>query len=172
MVFIVKQNPCVTPMTNSLLLKYVSHFLVHASCLDGAKNVATVIDGHEGFARHILFCKADKMLEMKVKKKIGKHFYCIMYFDIFLMYSFSKYPFAEVEAKTEWATVAVLCTQVLIFKTLKNAAEPFKRAGGMVTFFKICILQSYIYQSQSMQITQYIHLDIASLSQDWLIQRY
>lgn len=64
--------------------------------------MATVIGGHEDFVRHIIFCQADEIFGMKVsKKKRETYFHCITYFDVFLTYSFSKYPFAKVEAKTE-----------------------------------------------------------------------
>ena len=99
-VFIFNQNPRVIPVRDRLLFKVMSYFTISANCLDGAKNVATAISGHEGFVGDILFCRTDKMLVVKVKQKI-KHFHCIMYLDIFLMYSFLKYSFAEVEAKTE-----------------------------------------------------------------------
>lgn len=68
-VFIFNQNPHLIPARDRLFSKRVSYFLVLANCLDGAKNGTTEISGHEGFVRDILFCRADKMLVVKVKKK-------------------------------------------------------------------------------------------------------
>lgn len=71
-VFIFNQNPHLIPARDRLFSKRVSYFLVLANCLDGAKNGTTEISGHEGFVRDILFCRADKMLVVKVKKKKKK----------------------------------------------------------------------------------------------------
>lgn len=68
-VLIFNQNPRLIPARDRLFFEVVSYFLVLANCLGASKNGATVISGHEGFVRDILFCRADKMLVVKSKKK-------------------------------------------------------------------------------------------------------
>lgn len=88
-------------MMDSLFFTVLSYFLIRANCLDGAMNVVTVIGGCEGFVRGIFFRRADEVLGMEDLKNSKAHFHCIMYFDVFLMYSFSKLIFTGVEVKTE-----------------------------------------------------------------------